>query len=235
MHLALTLWDNRVAPVFDFAASCLVLKKENDCLEALEQISLPEGSLSKRIGSLQAHKVELLLCGALSNEARRLLQFHDIEVIAFLSGSKETILQGLQSGDLINMAFALPGCGKPQHWHRKQGVLSMTIAFSTSGTTLDDLLESRFGRTPRFLILHQDTGEVEIVDNSSNQEASQGAGIQAAQSLVSKGVQVVITGHVGPKALQVLQAAGIQICETSPATLRDLSEAWAKGELESHS
>ena len=42
-----------------------------------------------------------------------------------------------------------------------------------------------------------------------HRDAAQGAGIQTAQLVADKGTKAVITGEVGPKAGQVLEAAGI--------------------------
>ncbi len=76
---------------------------------------------------------------------------------------------------------------------------SMRIAFSTNGTTIDDLVEPRFGRCRRFLLYDTDTKEIILLENEAAQ-ASGGAGIQAAELLARNGVKLVITGHVGGNA-----------------------------------
>lgn len=52
----------------------------------------------------------------------------------------------------------------------------MKVAFSTRGQGLDSLLDSRFGRCARFLIVNLDTGEFQKQENSQNLNATQGAG-----------------------------------------------------------
>ena len=52
------------------------------------------------------------------------------------------------------------------------------------------------------------------MDNTPNLNATQGAGIQAAESVAWLGVETLITGHGGPKAFQVLSAAGIKVFNT---------------------
>ena len=86
----------------------------------------------------------------------------------------------------------------------------MKIAISSSGNTLDSALDPRFGRCAYFLIVDPADMRFEAFDNQSAAQSS-GAGIQAAQFLADKNVRAVITGHVGPNAVQTLAAAGIEV------------------------
>ena len=85
----------------------------------------------------------------------------------------------------------------------------MKIAFTTSGQDLAAELDPRFGRAKNFLIYDTETKHFEVIDNQQNLNAAQGAGIQAGQTIVKSGATALVTGHVGPKAYQVLAAAGI--------------------------
>lgn len=107
----------------------------------------------------------------------------------------------------------------------------MMVAFSTGGTELDANLDPRFGRCPNFLIYDITTESFRILENSQNLNAAQGAGIQSAQNVIDSGAQALITGHCGPKAFKVLQAAGIPIypCEEQP--IRNLVQEFREGKL----
>lgn len=107
----------------------------------------------------------------------------------------------------------------------------MKIAFSSSGDTLDAALDQRFGRAAKFVIFDTDTESCTTIDNTQNLNAPQGAGIQSAQHVVNAGANVLITGHTGPKAFQVLQAAGTTIYLSNAATVRDALESWKRDEL----
>ncbi len=107
----------------------------------------------------------------------------------------------------------------------------MKIAFTTSGRTLDSLLDPRFGRAPGFLIYDTDGGSVEYISNIQNFNAVQGAGTQSAQNLGSAGVSAVVTGHCGPKAFSVLARAGIKVYNTGLATVAEALEALQSGGL----
>lgn len=70
----------------------------------------------------------------------------------------------------------------------------------------------------------------EAVDNE-NAALSGGAGIQAAQFLASKGAEVIITGNIGPNAVDVLSAAGIKVVTGQTGTVRQAIDDYKKGGL----
>ncbi|MFO7570570.1 MAG: NifB/NifX family molybdenum-iron cluster-binding protein [Smithellaceae bacterium] len=107
----------------------------------------------------------------------------------------------------------------------------MKIAVTTSGNDLFAPLDTRFGRAPKFLIYDLDANTFEVVDNQQNLNAAQGAGIQSAQNIARLGAGALITGHCGPKAFRVLQAAGIKIYNTSAATVTEALDQYRAGKL----
>lgn len=107
----------------------------------------------------------------------------------------------------------------------------MKIAITTSGSDLAAPLDSRFGRAPKFLIYDLEANTFEVVDNEQNLNAAQGAGIQSAQNIARLGATALITGHCGPKAFRVLQAAGIKIYNTAAATVSEAIDQYRQGKL----
>jgi len=107
------------------------------------------------------------------------------------------------------------------------------IAVSCEEPSLDSLVDPRFGRAAGFLIVDPDTLEFSYVDNGSSQAMSQGAGIQAAETVCRSGAKVVLTGYVGPKAFQALFAAGIKIGQNlENITVRQAIEKFNAGEVD---
>lgn len=95
----------------------------------------------------------------------------------------------------------------------------MKIAITSVGTTLEDQIDERFGRAKYFLVLDSLTGDVEVVDNSENCAATQGAGINSVQIIADRGAEYLITGFVGPKALEALKKAKIPSFEGVDSSL----------------
>ena len=107
----------------------------------------------------------------------------------------------------------------------------MKIAVSAAGNTMESQLDQRFGRAVSFLIVETKNMDYEAINNSAA-ASSGGAGISAAQLVADKGAEAVITGNVGPNAMNVLKAANIEIYKGSAASVKENVELFKKGALE---
>jgi len=88
----------------------------------------------------------------------------------------------------------------------------MKIAVSSMDKTIDGSVSDIFGRCLYFIIAeikNQKIEKTEVVENKSTDQMS-GAGISAAQLMAGKNVNAVITGNVGPRALDVLKQFNIE-------------------------
>lgn len=106
------------------------------------------------------------------------------------------------------------------------------IAFSTAGTELNDELDPRFGRARGFLLYDLTLQQIRLLENEQSRNAAQGAGIHAAEAIVKAGVDTLVTGHCGPKAFRVLNAAGVQVYNCPVITLQEALQALQSGTLE---
>lgn len=112
-----------------------------------------------------------------------------------------------------------------------KGGEKLKVAVSATGEDLDAQIDPRFGRCQYFIIVDTESMDYEAIPNESAM-ASGGAGIQAAQTVVGRGVEAVITGNVGPNAFQTLSASGIKIITGVGGIVRDAVDKFKKGELE---
>jgi predicted Fe-Mo cluster-binding NifX family protein len=106
----------------------------------------------------------------------------------------------------------------------------MKIAITAKSNILGSEVDPRFGRCRYFLIIDTNTMNCKSIFNESAM-ASGGAGIQAAQTIAKTGVEVVVTGNMGPNAFQTLFAAGIKVFTGATGTVKEAIEKFKKGEL----
>lgn len=107
----------------------------------------------------------------------------------------------------------------------------MKIVLTTASSSIDGDMDQHFGRAPGFLIYDSERRSVEYIDNQINVDALQGAGIQAAQHIIEKGAECVITGHVGPKAFKVLNSAGVKVFNSNADTIKESLALFNSGKL----
>jgi predicted Fe-Mo cluster-binding NifX family protein len=107
----------------------------------------------------------------------------------------------------------------------------MKIAVTSQGKVLGSGVDPRFGRAAYILIVDTETWDIEILDNKENVNALQGAGIQAASNISSKGAEVLLTGFCGPNAFKTLNAAGIKVANGASGTVIEAIKTFMKGEM----
>lgn len=110
-------------------------------------------------------------------------------------------------------------------------VKEMKIGVTSRGDNLDSEVDPRFGRCKYFMVVDPDTLEFEAIENFSL-EATSGAGVQSGQLVATKGVEIVLTGNIGPNAFQVLQAAGIKVVTGVAGKVKEAIEKYKRGEFE---
>ena len=108
----------------------------------------------------------------------------------------------------------------------------MKVAVTSQGPDLTSEVDPRFGRAKFFVVVDTATGESTTHDNAENLNAVQGAGIQAAQNIVSLRVEAVVTGNVGPKAFTTLQAGSVKTYIGAAGSVSDAVEQLKAGQLE---
>lgn len=136
MKLALSVWNGRIAPVFDVSERCLIvdtdaLARDGDCFE------LPGWSAEEKARVLSEKGVTMLVCGAVSREYEEAFLARGIEMIAFLAGPVEQVLEAWRTGTLIQDAFSMPGCGCPRRRRcRRRGQLGSLDLSSKENNSL---------------------------------------------------------------------------------------------------
>lgn len=109
MLIAITIWNGRIAPLFDSAGCALLI--DADLPESGRcRIALPKGSVNRKVSFLKEHGVSLLICGAISNEGKAAVIDAKIGLYPFIAGSVPDVVNALNEHTCMSERFAMPGC-----------------------------------------------------------------------------------------------------------------------------
>lgn len=153
-----------------------------------------------------------------------------------IEGGNVTVQEGFQA----SVCGRNRDCGRIWKKAARKGVQasfnqegeSMKIAVTSHDGTFEGSVDERFGRCKKLVVYDLQTKAVEVVDNKANMGMAQGAGIQTAQNVINAGAKTVVSGHFGPKAFQVLKAAGIEIYQAANVTVAEALKRFEQGQLE---
>ncbi|WP_300673568.1 hypothetical protein [Desulfoluna sp.] len=111
MIIALCIWQNRIAPVFDVGTTLLLVELDGDRVMRRVEERVPEDPAGK-IHWLVTAGVSELICGAVSRPIRMMLEAGGIVIHDFLAGDAESLLAvRLDTGTIPEM-YRMPGCGR---------------------------------------------------------------------------------------------------------------------------
>lgn len=123
MRLAITPWNDRIAPVFDSASRLLLLNGRPGNWSERNEFDLSSLSPEEKVQFLADRGAEQLICGAISGDVELLLRRKGIIVYAFIAGELEVVLDAWIHGQLNKPIYFMPGCfaGRHHRWGRQQG------------------------------------------------------------------------------------------------------------------
>ena len=111
MKVAITIWENRISPVFDASHMLLVTEIENEKIINRKQIMFNPEMPSRLTETLTAMDVDVLICGAVSEMPANTIEAGGIKLIPFIAGDANKVLEFFVKGNPIIPAFSMPGCG----------------------------------------------------------------------------------------------------------------------------
>ena len=126
MKVAIPVWAGRVSTVFDFAQSLLVLDLHHGKEINRIEVPLDENPPILRARRLSSLGVEVLICGAISQPLAGLVTRSGIEIIPFVTGKIDDVLNAFMSARVADTRLLLPGCpdgdAEPRRrWRRHRG------------------------------------------------------------------------------------------------------------------
>ena len=113
MNAAFSLWEERIAPVFDVSTQVVIVVNNTDGMN-MERVSLRDGPPATRVAHLLERKVATLVCGAISRPLANAVTAHGITLHSFVMGGLEDVIAAWRSERLDNEGFRMPGCRRRQ-------------------------------------------------------------------------------------------------------------------------
>ncbi len=95
----------------------------------------------------------------------------------------------------------------------------MKIAITSTGNTMDSIVDPRFGRCAWFLIYDTETLLHNFLKNPAA-ETEEGAGPAAIKFVAEQGVQKIVSGEFGVKIRPLLEELGIKIITNKESEMR---------------
>ncbi|WIM44224.1 NifB/NifX family molybdenum-iron cluster-binding protein [Methanosarcina mazei] len=93
---------------------------------------------------------------------------------------------------------------------------------------MDGTVEQHFGKAPSYTILDTETGEVSVIPNTSEHMG----GVDLPPEFLRKnGVEIMLCGGLGYKAVKMFESCGISVFVGAGGTVQDTIEAWRAGQF----
>jgi len=109
--VAIAVWEDRVSSVLDFSQRVIVVELENGGETSRMQIDLVERSAFAKLARLQDLGIKVLICGAVSQPLASASIACGMQLLAYVTGKVDDVLNAYQAGQLGLPQFTLPG-----HW-----------------------------------------------------------------------------------------------------------------------
>ena len=122
MRIAIPIRDSCVSPAFDFAHRLMLVEFEDGGEAKRSEAALEPESSGQRADRLHDLQVDILICGAISRDLARWVTEAGIDILAYVTGSVDNVLEAYITGQLARPNFTLPGCwpGARNGFHRRQ-------------------------------------------------------------------------------------------------------------------
>jgi len=114
LKLALTVWGNRISPVFDSARKLCLVEIENNEVVNREYEAIDFKTASDLINILSHHGIDVLICGAISRKFSSIIDASRTKLIPFITGHVDMVLKSYIKNHRNTVKFIMPGCRKQQ-------------------------------------------------------------------------------------------------------------------------
>ena len=118
MKIAVTIWGDRVSPVFDASDTIVIADIENkQIIQKYYQQFDPANWLF--LESFRKSGIDVLICGAISKTAEKRIAQSKIELLAFITGNTDEVMDLFLTCDEIPQSYIMPGIDLNGKWNHQ--------------------------------------------------------------------------------------------------------------------
>ena len=107
----------------------------------------------------------------------------------------------------------------------------MRVLVVSQGRHPESRIEPRFGKARFFFVANTVAGWSAVHPNTHDPDSGEFSGIRTAMNAAELGVDAVIVDHIGPHALETLQARRIVVYVGATGTVREAVEQFKASQL----
>jgi len=111
MKVAVTVWENRISPLFDATRTLLIVDIHNRVVTQKKLVPFDCVSPFSRAATLEDLGVSTLICGGVSDFFADLIEARNIHIIPFVAGRVDEVIDAYLRNVLCRKKFRMPGCG----------------------------------------------------------------------------------------------------------------------------
>jgi predicted DNA-binding protein (UPF0251 family)/predicted Fe-Mo cluster-binding NifX family protein len=162
-------------------------------------------------------------CDLDQNQAAKQMQISQPTFHRLIKAGRKKIIDALINGKILRV--------KGENVIMKKNEKTI-VAIAAKEKDIKSEIDPLFGRAPYFVVFSVKDNEIEnykILENKILAQAGQ-AGISTAKMLIELGVEFVICGNVGPRALDVLEQFDVKVF-TRTGLVKDALESFVNEKL----
>ena len=109
MKIAITVWGNRISPVYDCAKTLMITQIENGKIVGQVSEGFNPKNSTQIASILNNLEINILICGAITESQSKTIERDGIKLISFVSGNAEKVLLSYIKEPLLIVDFLMPG------------------------------------------------------------------------------------------------------------------------------
>jgi len=110
MKIAIAVWGDRVATVFDAAERLLIVESKGGLSSEPARLPVSGVSIIAKAAAVKTSGVDVLICGAMPRPVEYMIETAGIQVVPFIRGAVADVLAAFLNGKLDDHVFVMPGC-----------------------------------------------------------------------------------------------------------------------------